>query len=80
MNLVEYSEFLVKSICKEPDLVRIQSFQEEEMTTLEILVPESDMGAVIGKQGRVASSLRILIQAYAYLQKLGKIKVNIESF
>ena len=34
MNLVEYTEFIIKSICKEPDLVRVQSFQEEEVTIL----------------------------------------------
>ena len=50
------------------------------MTHIEIMVPESEMGAVIGKAGKIASSLRILIQAYAYLQKSGKVKVNIEAF
>ena len=80
MNLEEYAEFLVKSICKEPEMVRVQSFQEDEMTHIEIMVPESEMGAVIGKAGKIASSLRILIQAYAYLQKSGKVKVKIEAF
>lgn len=80
MSLEEYAEFIVKSICKEPDMVRVEKFQEEEVTVLEIMVPDSDMGAVIGKSGRVASSIRVLLQAYAYLQKIGKIRVNIESF
>lgn len=80
MSLVEYAEFLVKSICKEPDLIRVQSFEEDEMTILEIMVPEASMGAVIGKSGKVASSLRIMIQAYAYLQKCGRVRVNFESF
>lgn len=80
MNLEEYAEFIVKSICKEPDMIRVQKFQEEDMTILEIMVPENDMGAVIGKSGRVANSIRVLLQAHAYLQKLGKIRVNIESF
>lgn len=80
MSLESYAEFLVRSICTEPDMVRVQSFQEEDITNIEIMVPESEMGAVIGKAGKVASSLRILIQAYAYLQKCGKVKVNIEAF
>ena len=80
MNLVEYTEFIIKSICNEPDLVRVQSFQEEEVTILEIMVPESSMGAVIGKSGKVAQSIRTLVQAYAYLNKLGKVRVNIEAF
>ena len=80
MNLEEYAEFLVRSICKEPDMVRVQSFQEDDIRNGESMVPESEMSAVIGKSGKVASSLRILIQAYAYLQKCGKVKVNIEAF
>lgn len=80
MNLVEYTEFIIKSICKEPDLVRVQSFQEEEVTILEIMVPESSMGSVIGKSGKVAQSIRTLVQAYAYLNKIGKVRVNIEAF
>ena len=80
MNLVEYTEFIIKIICQEPDLVRVQSFQEEEVTILEIMVPESSMGAVIGKSGKVAQSIRTLVQAYAYLNKLGKVRVNIEAF
>lgn len=80
MSLIEYAEFLVSSICKEPDLVRVQSFQENDITILEIMVPESEMGAVIGKGGKVANSIRVMVQAYAYLQNSGKVRVNIESF
>jgi len=80
MSLVEYAEFLVKSICNEPEMIKVQSFQEEDFTILEIMVPESSMGSVIGKAGKVANSLRVMIQAYAYLQKCGKVRVNIEAF
>ena len=80
MSISEYAEFIVKSICKDPEMIRVEQFQEDEFTVLEIMVPESDMGAVIGKAGKVASSIRVLLQAYAYLQKIGKIRVNIESF
>ncbi|MCI8575598.1 MAG: KH domain-containing protein [Bacilli bacterium] len=80
MNFEEYAEFVVKSICKEPDLIRVQSFQEEDVVVLDIMVPESMMGAVIGKSGKVAGSIRTLIQAYAYLHQLGKVRVNIEAF
>ena len=75
MNIVEYAEFLVKSICKEPDLVKVSSYTgEEDMTILDILIPESAMGSVIGKSGRNASALRTLIQAYAYVNKKGLVK------
>lgn len=81
MELVEFTEYLVKSIVKEPDMVKVQSFgSDEEATILEIIVHESDMGAVIGKNGKMANSIRTLIQAYAYLHNNKKVKINIDSF
>ena len=80
MDLVEYIEFIVKSVCKEPDMIRVQRFEEEDVTILEVMVPESAMGAVIGKSGKVAGSIRTIIQAYAYLHHLGKVRINIEAF
>ena len=53
---------------------------ENDSVILTVLVPENSMGAVIGYQGKNAKSIRTLIQAYAYLHKLGRVEVNIESF
>jgi hypothetical protein len=81
MSIVEYTEFLVKSITKQPDLVKVTSFGGDEDTTIiEIIVCEDDMGAVIGKEGKMASSLRTLIQAFAYLNNIKNVKINIDSF
>lgn len=81
MNIVEYAEFLVKNIVKQPDLVKVTSFNGDEDTTIvEIIVCEEDMGAVIGKDGKMASSIRTLIQAFAYLNNIKNVKINIDSF
>ena len=81
MNIVEYAEFLVKNIVKQPDLVKVTSFNGDEDTTIvEIIVCEDDMGAVIGKEGKMASSIRTLIQAFAYLNNMKNVKINIDSF
>ncbi len=81
MNIVEYAEFLVKNIVKQPDLVKVTSFNGDEDTTIvEIIVCEEDMGAVIGKEGKMASSIRTLIQAFAYLNNIKNVKINIDSF
>lgn len=81
MNIVEYAEFLVKNIVKQPDLVKVTSFNGDEDTTIvEIIVCEDDMGAVIGKDGKMASSIRTLIQAFAYLNSIKNVKINIDSF
>ncbi len=80
MDLVEYTEFIVKSICKEPDLVTVKSFTEDDITTLEVMVPEKEFGSIIGKGGNVARSIRIMVQAFAYLHKSGKVRVNLNEF
>ena len=44
MNIVEYAEFIVKNIVKQPDLVKVTSFTGDEDTTIvEIIVCEDDM-------------------------------------
>ena len=80
MNLVDFSEMIVKRLVQEPDLVKVQEFDNEEDTTIEILVSESDMGRVIGKKGKIATSIKTLIQAKAYNDGNKKVKVNIDSF
>lgn len=80
MNLVEFSELIVKRLVKEPDLVKVQEFTSEDDTTIEILVSEADMGRVIGKKGKIATSIKTLIQAKAYNEGNRKVKVNIDSF
>ena len=81
MSITEYTEFLVKSIVKEPDMVKVESFEsDDEDRIIEIIVHEFDMGAVIGKNGRMASALRTMIQAFAFLHNMKKVKINIDSF
>jgi len=81
MNVVEFAEYLVKSIVKEPDLIKVSEFQaDDDITILEILVPETEMGRVIGKNGKTSTSIRTLIQAFAAVNKMPKVKINIDSF
>ena len=80
MNLVEFSELIVKKLVKEPDLVKVEEFEDGDNTVIEILVSEEDMGSVIGKKGKIATSIKTLIQAKAYNEGNNKVKVNIDSF
>ncbi len=81
MDVVEFTEYLVKSIVKEPDLIKVSLFEaDEDINILEILVPESEMGRVIGKSGKMSLSIRTLIQAFAAIHKMPKVKINIDSF
>ena len=81
MELKEFTEYLVKSIAKEPEMVKVRQFGgEDESTILEIIVHESDKGAVIGRNGKMANAIRTLVQAHAYILGLKKVKINIDSF
>ena len=80
MNLVEFSELIVKKLVKEPDLVKVEEFEDGDNTVIEILVSEEDMGRVIGIKGKIATSIKTLIQAKAYNEGNNKVKVNIDSF
>ncbi len=80
MTLVEFAEFLVTRLAKEEDLIKVKDYETEEGLMIEILVPESDMGRVIGKRGKIANSIKTLIQAKAYNEGIKNVKVNIDSF
>lgn len=81
MNLVELTEFLIKQIVHDPESVSVKQFDEDdEYITIEVLVSSDEIGYVIGKGGRVASSIRTVVQAAAYTNKLKKVKVNFDAF
>lgn len=80
-ELIDFTSTLVKNLVKEPDMVSVQEFSsDDDGIMLEVIVHESDMGAVIGRSGKMANAIRTLIQAYAYTHNLNKIKINIDSF
>ena len=80
-DLVEFTEFLVKGLCKEPDLVKVQSFaSDDEAIILEIIVHNDDMATIIGRNGKMISAIRTLIQAHSSLNDKKKVKVNVDSF
>ena len=81
MNIVEYTSFLVKSIVHEDDLVEVKEIGNDENTiNIEVMVKEIDMGALIGRSGINAKSIRTLVQAYSYLHDKKKIIINFDSF
>ena len=58
-------EYLVKSVVENPDDVEVEVVERQGSVTLEVTVPEGDMGRVIGRRGRVANSIRTLVRAAA---------------
>ena len=81
MNIVEFTDFLVKALVKETDLVKVECFDSDEDTKIiEIIVPESEMKNIIGKNGKNASSLRTVIQTFALAKGMKKVKINIDAY
>lgn len=81
MNLVEFTEYLVKELVKQPDLVSVKEFEDDsEFITIQVLVSEDDISKVIGKEGCNINAIRTLVQASAHLNNTKKVKINIDSF
>jgi len=62
-NMVALVEILAKAIVEVPDEVTVEPFEENGQTVLELIVAESDLGRVIGRQGRTARSLRTIVHS-----------------
>jgi len=82
MDIVSLIEFLVKSIVSNPDMVSAKEFSndDDEKTIIQVLVAESDMGAVIGRDGKIASAIRTIAKSAAYTNKLKKVEINFDAF
>lgn len=61
----EILETLIKSLVDNQKEVTITEKEEGKTTVFEVKVNESDMGKVIGKQGRVAKSIRTVMKSVA---------------
>ena len=71
----EILENVIKSLVDDTNSVSIQELEGEKSIVFEVKVAESDMGKVIGKQGRVAKAIRTILKAIASKEQK---KVTIE--
>ena len=68
-------ELIIASLVDNKDEISIEETSNEKSVEYKVKVAESDMGKVIGKQGRVAKSIRTVMKSVA--GRNGK-KVNVE--
>ena len=61
----ELVEVIAKALVDHPEEVSVNEKKEGRTTVLELHVAEGDMGKIIGKQGRLAKSIRTVIKAVA---------------
>ena len=62
-SLRDLVEFMAKSLVDQPDDVEVNEIVGEQTTVVELKVSKSDLGKVIGKQGRTARSMRTILNA-----------------
>ncbi len=58
-------EYVARSIVDDPDAVQVKQREAGRTTILELSVAPDDMGKVIGKDGRVAKAMRVLLRIAA---------------
>jgi predicted RNA-binding protein YlqC (UPF0109 family) len=56
-------EFLASSLVDDPESVSTHTFARDEATVIELEVAQSDLGKVIGRQGRTARAMRVILSA-----------------
>jgi hypothetical protein len=61
----ELVEVLAKALVDHPEEVVVTETENEDTTIVELRVSPTDMGKVIGKQGRIAKAIRSLVKAAA---------------
>lgn len=61
----ELVEVIAKSLVDYPDQVVVTETENEKAIVIELRVAQSDMGKVIGKQGRIAKAIRSVVKAAA---------------
>jgi len=72
----ELVEVIAKSLVDNPDEVVVTQTESEKAIVVELRVAQSDMGKVIGKQGRIAKAIRAVVKA-ASSQEDKKVVVEI---
>lgn len=74
----ELVEVIAKALVEHPDEIQVSERSEGKVTKVDLLVAPSDMGKVIGKQGRIAKAIRAVVKAAASRED-AIVDVNIDS-
>jgi len=62
--------YIAQNLVDKPEEVQVTEIEGQGETTFELRVAQSDMGKVIGRQGRIAKEIRSLMKSVA--QRQGK--------
>ena len=59
----ELVEVIAKALVEHPEEVTVSEKEDGKHVVIELHVAESDMGKVIGRQGRIAKAIRSVVKA-----------------
>ena len=68
-QLKDLVEFMAKYLVDEEEMVEVREVSGEQTTVLELKVAKTDLGKVIGKNGRTAKAMRTILSASSIKQK-----------
>ena len=77
-SLTELITYLAKELVDRPEEVEVREVEEDGGLVLELIVAESDLGKVIGKQGKTARALRTVLSAATANAKGPRRRVSLE--
>jgi predicted RNA-binding protein YlqC (UPF0109 family) len=61
----DFLEFIVKHLVDQPDHVALEEEEADNRVTFKVRVAQGEVGKVIGKNGRTAQAIRVLLAAVA---------------
>ena len=73
--ITDVVEYLGKALVDEPDEVRVEEDRRGDRVDVRLLVAEDDRGKVIGRGGRIATSIRQLVKVAAVRED---VRVNLD--
>ena len=71
-------EIFAKTLAEKPDQVQVREIEGERTVVIELRVAPEDLGKIIGRQGRIARALRLLLTAMARKQNKRAVLVILE--
>ena len=74
-TMKELLTYVAQNLVEHPDQVSVREVEGDGETVLELRVAPEDMGKVIGRQGRIAKEIRVLMRSAA--QRIGK-RISVE--
>ncbi len=76
-SLVDLVEVIARALVDQPEQVRVERTRGERHPRIELTVAPEDIGKVIGKDGRTAQSMRVLLNAAATKIGVGRAYLDI---